>query len=112
MFFDLNIDSNYKDENNQFDFVIIGAGAAGNTIAKKLMDYGNKIALVEGGGEDYSDESQDCYKGKVLGDPYFDLDLSRLRFLEVLQIIGLVGVEVLRKLILIEGISVMNMNGL
>ena len=80
MFFDLNIDSNYKDENNQFDLVIIGAGAAGNTIAKKLMDYGNKIALVEGGGEDYSDESQDCYKGKVLGDPYFDLDLSRLRF--------------------------------
>ena len=80
MIFDLNLSSNFKDKENRYDFVIIGAGAAGITIAKKLMDYGKKIALVEAGGEDYSEESQDCYKGEVLGDPYFDLDYSRLRF--------------------------------
>lgn len=48
-------------------------------LAKKL-NKNFKIALIEAGGLDYSIESQDCYKGKVIGDPYFDLDLARLRY--------------------------------
>ena len=60
---------------------IIGAGPAGISIARKLGKAGIPTVIFEAGGNDYSDESQDFYKGKVIGDPYFDLDVTRLRFL-------------------------------
>ena len=37
--------------------------------------------LLEGGDENYTTDSQNLYKGKVIGDKYFPLDVSRLRFL-------------------------------
>ena len=60
---------------------IIGAGPAGISIAHMLGKAGIPTVIFEAGGNDYSDESQDFYKGKVIGDPYFDLDVTRLRFL-------------------------------
>ena len=60
---------------------IIGAGPAGISIAHKLGKANIPTVIFEAGGNDYSDESQDFYKGKVIGDPYFDLDATRLRFL-------------------------------
>ncbi len=63
-----------------YDVAIIGAGAAGITIAAKLAKEGKKTALIEGGDFDYTDESQNLYKGQVIGDPYFDLDVTRLRY--------------------------------
>ncbi|GKY88154.1 GMC family oxidoreductase [Sinisalibacter aestuarii] len=37
--------------------------------------------LCEGGADEYTDESQECYLGTIDGDPYFDLDTARLRYL-------------------------------
>src|SRR5262249_12491877 len=60
---------------------IVGAGPAGITVAHKLAQAKIPSVIFEAGGADYSEESQDFYKGKVVGDPYFDLDVARLRFL-------------------------------
>ena len=59
---------------------IVGAGPAGITLAKELGNYGVKVILCEAGELDYSEQSQDCYQGKVIGDTYFPLDISRLRY--------------------------------
>lgn len=62
------------------DVCIIGAGAAGITLAHKLSQRSLKVILCEAGGMDYSDESQSVYKGKVEGDPYYDIEMARLRY--------------------------------
>ncbi|PWJ17545.1 GMC oxidoreductase [Jannaschia seohaensis] len=64
-----------------YDTCIIGAGAAGITLARKLAQAGRRVALCEGGLDYYTDASQDVYRGEILGDPYFPLDSCRLRFL-------------------------------
>ncbi len=81
MIFNLNNLNTEEVGNQQYDLCIVGAGAAGITIADRMRNRGLRIALIEAGGEEYSEESQDSYKGKVTGDPYFDLDAARLRFL-------------------------------
>jgi choline dehydrogenase-like flavoprotein len=60
--------------------VVIGSGPAGITISRKLAAAGIPVAILEAGGAEYSDESQDFYKGRTVGDPYFDLDVTRLRY--------------------------------
>ena len=70
---------NIKD--NKSKFAVIGAGAAGITITNKLSSAGNSVALIEAGDYEISKESQNIYQGKVVGDPYFDLDVARLRHL-------------------------------
>lgn len=65
----------------RFDVCVIGAGFAGIVLARKLAESGQSVVLLEGGEDEYSDESQDIYKGAVVGDAYFDLDAARLRFL-------------------------------
>jgi choline dehydrogenase-like flavoprotein len=60
---------------------IVGGGPAGITIAHKLAQAKIPSVIFEAGGAEYTEESQDFYRGKVVGDPYFDLEVSRLRFL-------------------------------
>lgn len=60
---------------------IVGSGPAGISIAHKLDKAGVPSVIFEAGGSEYSDESQDFYKGKVIGDSYFDLEATRLRYL-------------------------------
>ena len=79
MLIDLQLTKN-KTSYNNFDFLIIGAGVAGTVLAKSLASAGKKVALIEGGGSEYTESSQNFYKGKITGDPYFDLDITRLRF--------------------------------
>ena len=81
MIYDLNKLNNKNAVNDQFDVCIIGAGAAGITLAVNLSNYGSKVALCEAGSDEYSEKSQNNYKGKVIGDNYFELDIARLRFL-------------------------------
>lgn len=64
-----------------FDVCIVGTGPAGMTCAMTLERAGHRVALLEGGGEAYSEWSQDLYRGEVVGDPYFELDVGRLRYL-------------------------------
>ena len=63
-----------------FDICIIGAGPAGITLARRLADAGATVALMEAGGFDISEESQDVYRGENVGRDYFELDTARLRY--------------------------------
>ena len=81
MLFDLLNSEFTLSENYNYDFIIIGSGPAGITIAKKLESNGKFVALIEGGGLEETDESRKIYKGKVIGDKYFDLRDCRLRYL-------------------------------
>ena len=62
------------------DVCIIGAGAAGITLARSLAAQGHTVTLLESGGLDFEQETQDLYKGENVGLPYYDLDQARLRF--------------------------------
>ncbi|GFM30027.1 FAD-dependent oxidoreductase [Novosphingobium sp. PY1] len=64
----------------QFDVCVIGAGAAGVTIARELMRAGHQVCLAESGGMDFEEKTQALYKGENIGHEYYDLEESRLRF--------------------------------
>jgi choline dehydrogenase-like flavoprotein len=67
------------------EFCIVGAGAAGITVARALAAAGRDVVLLEGGAESATAESQDCYGGLARGTvlaPTADYPRStRLRFL-------------------------------
>ena len=77
MLFELN--STFSPQ-ERYDVCIIGAGAAGIVLARKLARAGQSVLLAEAGGVEYSDQSQSIYQGDVIGDPYPDLDIARLRY--------------------------------
>src|SRR5262245_5193985 len=60
---------------------IIGAGAAGITLAIELADHFKDVLVLESGTTVYEEETQDLNCGKVLGHTQPDLRTSRLRFL-------------------------------
>jgi choline dehydrogenase-like flavoprotein len=62
------------------DLCIIGAGAAGITIAREFNGRGIQVCLLESGGIEFDDETQALYEGKNVGLPYYDLDTCRLRY--------------------------------
>lgn len=62
-----------------YDVCICGSGAAGITLALKLAEQDKKVLLLEGGDKDFTQRSQDLYKGKSVGITYY-LDIWRLRF--------------------------------
>ncbi|MDO8420664.1 MAG: GMC family oxidoreductase [Parvibaculum sp.] len=61
------------------DIAIIGAGAAGITIARELTGKDIRVTLIESGGLQFEPESQSLYEGESVGVPYA-LDSSRLRY--------------------------------
>lgn len=67
------------------DVCIVGAGAAGITLARTLAARGVSVLLLEGGGEAQSVESQDVYRGEMAHTyerkAVEYLSYSRLRFL-------------------------------
>ena len=65
----------------QFDVAIAGGGVAGIIAARRLAAHGLRVALIEAGGTEFTEESQDFYKGETIGHDYFDLDVTRLRYL-------------------------------
>jgi len=66
-------------EKNIFDVVIVGSGAAGITLALEFEKKQIKVALIEAGQRNYSNESQSNYKGEIEGLFPRDPDISRLR---------------------------------
>ncbi|MDA9609191.1 GMC oxidoreductase [Candidatus Pelagibacter sp.] len=79
MIFDLK--KNNLTKESIYDVCIFGAGPAGISLALKLQNDNKRILICEAGDENYSEQSQNCYKGIVKGDEYFDLDVTRLRYL-------------------------------
>lgn len=63
------------------DVCVVGAGAAGITLATQLARKGVSVLLLEGGREEISGESQSLYQVEQTGVPYFDMTACRLRFL-------------------------------
>jgi len=62
------------------DICIVGAGAAGITLARTMAGKGVKILLMEGGGLEYEADSQRLYTGVNVGLKYYDLLTCRLRY--------------------------------
>jgi choline dehydrogenase-like flavoprotein len=62
------------------EICIVGAGAAGITLAITLAEAGIDVCLVEGGGLTLEQESQSLYTGKNIGIDYPPLTGSRLRY--------------------------------
>ena len=62
-----------------FDVCFIGAGPAGITLARRLAARGFAVALMEGGGLEWSEESQTLAVGESVGLTYPDLDVARVR---------------------------------
>lgn len=59
---------------------VIGAGAAGIGVARRLLAHGHSVTLLESGGLDYEAKTADLGAGRNVGEPYYDLEDSRLRF--------------------------------
>ncbi|PIG93772.1 NAD(P)-binding protein [Gloeocapsopsis sp. IPPAS B-1203] len=62
------------------DVCIVGAGAAGITLARELRGQPYKICLLESGGLDFDEVAQSLYQGANVGVPYFPLSESRARY--------------------------------
>src|SRR5665213_2859485 len=62
------------------DLCIIGAGAAGITMALEMMNSPYKVILLEGGGFDYDPAEQELYAGKTTGQHYYPLKAARLHY--------------------------------
>lgn len=63
------------------DICIIGAGAAGITLAREFIDQPYNVCLLESGGLDFDELSQSLYTGENIGVPYFPLKEARARYL-------------------------------
>ena len=65
----------------RYDICIAGGGVAGIVLAYTLAGRGKRILLLEAGGYEVSENSQSIYSGANIGREYFDLDVTRLRYL-------------------------------
>jgi choline dehydrogenase-like flavoprotein len=62
------------------DICIIGAGAAGITLARSLSQQDISICLLESGGLEPDPATQSLYAGAITGVPYYPLETARLRY--------------------------------
>ena len=62
------------------DLCIIGAGAAGLSIALEWVGRGQKVIVLEGGGFNIEERMQALYRGEALDRPYYPLQATRLHF--------------------------------
>ncbi len=76
------VDLNDVDQEHLFeaDVCIVGAGAAGIALSRRLVELGRTVCLLESGGFDFEPDTQALYDGDNLGMQYYDLVDSRLRF--------------------------------
>jgi choline dehydrogenase-like flavoprotein len=59
---------------------IVGAGAAGITLAREFRDSPFRVALLESGGMEFDQDTQDLYEGQSIGETFENLRGGRLRF--------------------------------
>ena len=63
------------------DICIVGAGAAGITLAREFIDQPYQVCLLESGGLDFDEATQSLYQGEHIGVPFQPLEESRARYL-------------------------------
>ncbi|RXH56850.1 GMC oxidoreductase [Granulicella sibirica] len=61
------------------DVCIVGAGAAGIVIAVELIRQGKRVVLLEGGGADVEERSQETYRSEVVGNIHRGVHTGRFR---------------------------------
>jgi len=66
-------------DNLDCDLCIIGAGAAGITLALQFAGSNTRVILLEAGGRQVEADTQALYKGSNIGHPYYKLEDARLR---------------------------------
>lgn len=78
----MHIDATQLDNNTliEGDICIVGAGAAGISMALEWINTGHKVILLEGGGFDYESRMQQLYSGKTTGQRYYPLESARLHY--------------------------------
>jgi len=59
---------------------IVGAGAAGITLAREFAGHSFRVCLLESGGLEFDKETQSLSEGETVGLPYFPLHTARLRY--------------------------------
>jgi choline dehydrogenase-like flavoprotein len=69
------------DQVAQSEVCILGGGPAGLSLARRLIDAGKRVVVLEAGGLTFDPDSQVFYIGETIGETYFDLDVARLRAL-------------------------------
>jgi len=62
------------------DVCIVGAGAAGITLAREFMGAPFRVVVLESGGMDLDMPTQELYEGESIGAPFVPLTASRLRY--------------------------------
>jgi len=65
----------------EHEICVIGGGPAGITLALELGARGHQVCVLESGGLEYEDDTQELARGTISGDRYPDPDISRLRIL-------------------------------
>ena len=79
MLVDLN-DSVGSTFDTPFDVCISGSGPAGIPLALKLAERKHRVLLLEAGGLEFTDSSNNVYQGSNAGIDYFNANECRLRF--------------------------------
>jgi len=80
MIFDLE-KATAPDASAPYDVCIVGAGAAGISLAIELRSRGQSVLLLEGGGLNFEGRSQAVYNGETEGLPFKGLTEARFRAL-------------------------------
>ncbi|HUH86264.1 MAG TPA: GMC family oxidoreductase, partial [Stellaceae bacterium] len=62
------------------DLCIVGAGAAGLTLACQFANTSVGVCIVESGDLDFNWQTQALYEGRNVGLKYFDLDVCQIRY--------------------------------
>lgn len=68
-----------RDAAIETEVCVVGAGAAGITLARELSGRPFRVLLLESGGLEEDSATQDLYRGTVFGRNYFQLDVCRTR---------------------------------
>src|SRR5580700_3997756 len=63
------------------DICIVGAGAAGITIAKEFIGTRYKVLVLESGGFEREAQTQELYDSEVVGLPHVSIHDGRIRIL-------------------------------
>jgi choline dehydrogenase-like flavoprotein len=62
------------------DLCIVGAGPAGISMAREFAEGSHRVILLESGGLDFDEATQDLYAGRIAGNPIAELEVARLRY--------------------------------
>jgi choline dehydrogenase-like flavoprotein len=74
-----NVDQLHTDTAREADVCIVGAGAAGLTLAAELEDSGARVLLLESGGRAFDERTQNLYRSRVVGLPHAGIHELRYR---------------------------------